>query len=39
MKFETDKYIDGFLKSNLDVIIQRVDLNWDGLLYVCGREG
>jgi len=39
MKFETDKYIDGFLKSNLDVIIQRVDLNWDGIIYVGGFEG
>jgi len=39
MKFETDKYIDGYLKSNLDVIIKRVDMNWDGIIYIGGFEG
>ena len=39
MKFDGDKYIDGFLKSNLDVIIKRVDMNWDGIIYIGGFEG
>jgi len=39
MKFEKDKYINGFLKSNLDLITKRVNINYDGILYVAGYEG
>lgn len=39
MKIEKDKYMDGYLKSNLDLLIQAVNKNWDGLIYVSGYEG
>jgi len=39
MKFEKDKYIDGYLKSNLDLITKKVSKKWDGILYICGYEG
>ena len=37
--FEKGKYIDGYLQKNLEVIKQRVDLNWDGIMYIAGFEG
>ena len=39
MKIESDKYMDGYLKSNLDKLTEAVNLNWDGLLYIAGYEG
>jgi len=33
------RYFHDILRSNLDIIIKRVDKMWDGLIYVCGMEG
>jgi len=40
VKFDNNtKYIDGYLKTNLDLLTKAVELNWDGLLYFSGYEG
>ena len=39
VKIEEDKYMDGFLKQNLDLLIEAVNKNWDGILYLSGYEG
>lgn len=33
------RYYDGYLKENLDIIKQAVELKWDGVIYVGGYEG
>lgn len=32
-------YLDGYLKSNLDLLIEAVNKKWDGIFYICGYEG
>jgi len=34
-----EMYMDGYLKSNLDLLKQAVAKKWDGVGYVCGYEG
>lgn len=34
-----ERYYDGYLKDNLDIIKQAVVLKWDGVLFVSGYEG
>jgi len=35
----TERYYDGYLVNNLELIKQAVRLKWDGLFYVGGYEG